>query len=203
MPLLLGCIADDFTGGTDLAGMLVKAGLRTIQTIGVPHGPLNADVDVVVVALKSRTIPAAEAVDLSLSALTWLRAQGCRQVYFKYCSTFDSTPQGNIGPVADALMDTLGTDFTIVCPAFPVNGRTVYKGHLFAGDVPLAESGMRHHPLTPMTDFKPASRAGRANPAQGRPRGPRSGSPGGRRPSGALRVITTAKRGLRGGGCDR
>jgi uncharacterized protein YgbK (DUF1537 family) len=152
MSALLGCIADDFTGGTDLAGMLVKAGMRTVQMIGVPAAPLPDDVDAVVVALKSRTTPVDEAVAESLAALDWLKAAGCRQFYFKYCSTFDSTPRGNIGPVAEALMAVLGTDFTIACPAFPANGRSIYKGHLFVGDVLLSDSGMRHHPLTPMTD---------------------------------------------------
>lgn len=152
MTALLGCIADDFTGGTDLAGMLVKAGMRTVQLIGVPDGPPPADVDAVVIALKSRTNPVEDAVAESLAALRWLREAGCRQFYFKYCSTFDSTPHGNIGPVAEALMQALDTDFTIACPAFPANGRTLYKGHLFVGDVPLSESGMRNHPLTPMTD---------------------------------------------------
>jgi uncharacterized protein YgbK (DUF1537 family) len=147
----LGVIADDFTGATDVASMLVRAGLRTVQTIGVPTGPAP-DADAVVVALKSRTVPAAEAVAESLAALDWLRAAGARQFYFKYCSTFDSTPRGNIGPVADALMRALDTDLTIVCPAFPENGRTVYAGHLFVGDVLLSDSGMREHPLTPMTD---------------------------------------------------
>jgi uncharacterized protein YgbK (DUF1537 family) len=149
---LLGCIADDFTGGTDLAAMLVKHGMRTVQMIGVPRAPLPADIDAVVVALKSRTAPAAEAVAESLAALEFLRSEGCRQFYFKYCSTFDSTPRGNIGPVADALLDALGADFTIACPAFPANARTIYKGNLFVGDVLLSESGMRNHPLTPMTD---------------------------------------------------
>ena len=152
MSLLLGCIADDFTGGTDLAGTLVRHGMRTVQMIGVPHGPPPPDVDAVVVALKSRTAPVGDAVDTALAALRWLRAAGARQICFKVCSTFDSTPRGNIGPVADALMDALGSDFSIACPAFPVNGRTVYKGHLFVGDVLLSESGMRDHPLTPMTD---------------------------------------------------
>ena len=152
MTALLGCIADDFTGGTDLAGMLVKAGMRTVQLIGVPSGPPPADVDAVVIALKSRTNPVEDAVAESLAALRWLREAGCRQFYFKYCSTFDSTPRGNIGPVAEALMQALDTDFTIACPALPANGRTLYKGHLFVGDVPLSESGMRNHPLTPMTD---------------------------------------------------
>jgi uncharacterized protein YgbK (DUF1537 family) len=150
--LKLGCIADDFTGATDLANNLVRAGMRVVQTIGVPDGPLNAEVDAVVVALKSRTIPAAEAVAQSLAALRWLQGQGAQQIYFKYCSTFDSTPAGNIGPVTEALMDALGTAFTIATPAFPDNGRTVFKGYLFAGHVLLNESGMQNHPLTPMTD---------------------------------------------------
>lgn len=150
--LLLGCIADDFTGATDLANNLVRAGMRVVQTIGVPAGVLDAEVDAVVVALKSRTIAPAEAVAQSLEALRWLQAQGARQIYFKYCSTFDSTPQGNIGPVTEALMEALGCDFTIATPAFPDNKRTVFKGYLFAGEVLLNESGMQNHPLTPMTD---------------------------------------------------
>jgi 3-dehydrotetronate 4-kinase len=150
--MLLGSIADDFTGATDLANMLVRGGMRTIQTIGVPAGPLDRQVDAVVVALKSRTIPAPEAVAQSLAALAWLKQAGCKQIYFKYCSTFDSTPKGNIGPVTDALMDALGTDFTIACPAFPEAGRTICRGYLFVGDVLLSESGMKDHPLTPMTD---------------------------------------------------
>ena len=152
MAALLGCIADDFTGGTDLAGMLVKAGMRTVQLMGVPSGPLPDDVDAIVIALKSRTAPVDEAVAESLAALRWLQEAGCRQFYSKYCSTFDSTPRGNIGPVAQALMQALKTDFTIACPAFPANGRTIYKGHLFVGNELLSESGMRNHPLTPMTD---------------------------------------------------
>lgn len=152
MALLLGCIADDFTGATDLAGMLVHAGMRTVQMIGVPQAPLPEDVDAVVIALKSRTIPADEAIEQSLAALKWLQAAGCRQFYFKYCSTFDSTDGGNIGPVTDALMTALNTKFTIACPAFPENKRTIFKGHLFVGDVLLSDSGMRQHPLTPMTD---------------------------------------------------
>ncbi|AET91814.1 type III effector Hrp-dependent outer [Burkholderia sp. YI23] len=149
---LLGCIADDFTGATDLANMLVRGGMRTVQTIGVPAAGTQIEADALVVALKSRTIPAEDAVRQSLDALRWLRAQGCRQFIFKYCSTFDSTDQGNIGPVADALLDELGDDFTIACPAFPENGRTIFRGNLFVGDVLLNESGMEHHPLTPMTD---------------------------------------------------
>eukprot|EP01035_Chromulina_nebulosa_P000659 gene659-914_t len=150
--LVLGCIADDFTGATDLANNLVRAGMRVVQAIGVPEDPLDADVDAVVVALKSRTIAPAEAIAQSLEALRWLQSQGARQIYFKYCSTFDSTPQGNIGPVTEALMDALQCDFTIATPAFPDNKRTVFKGYLFAGDVLLNESGMQNHPLTPMTD---------------------------------------------------
>jgi uncharacterized protein YgbK (DUF1537 family) len=152
MGLKLGCIADDFTGATDLANNLVRSGMRVVQTIGVPDAPLAADVDAVVVALKSRTIPAAEAIAQSLQALQWLQAQGAQQIYFKYCSTFDSTPEGNIGPVTEALMNALDTDFTIATPAFPDNSRTVFKGYLFAGNVLLNESGMQNHPLTPMQD---------------------------------------------------
>lgn len=152
MGILLGCIADDFTGATDLAGMLVRAGMRTIQVIGTPDTAPPPDVDAVVIALKSRTSPAPQAINDSLSALRFLREAGCRQIYFKYCSTFDSTDRGNIGPVTDVLMDGLEVSFTVACPAFPDNGRTLYNGHLFVGDTLLGESGMRHHPLTPMTD---------------------------------------------------
>lgn len=152
MSILLGCIADDFTGATDLANNLVRNGMRVVQTIGVPQRKLDQDVDAVVVALKSRNLEPEEAITQSLEALDWLRAQGAQQIYFKYCSTFDSTPKGNIGPVTEALMDALDTDFTIATPAFPDNGRSVFKGYLFVGDVLLSESGMRDHPLTPMTD---------------------------------------------------
>ena len=151
-PILLGCIADDFTGATDLANNLVRAGMRVLQVIGVPDQPLNADADAVVVALKSRTIPAAAAIEQSLDALQWLQAQGARQIYFMYCSSFDSTAEGNIGPVTDALMEALGVSFTIATPAFPDNQRTVFKGHLFVGDRLLSESSMRDHPRTPMRD---------------------------------------------------
>lgn len=149
---LLGCIADDFTGATDLANMLVRSGMRAVQTIGIPASNTEIEADALIVALKSRTIPAADAITQSLAALEWLRAQGCQQFLFKYCSTFDSTDEGNIGPVADALLNALGDDFTIACPAFPENGRTIYRGYLFVGDVLLSESGMQNHPLTPMTD---------------------------------------------------
>ena len=150
--ILLGCIADDFTGATDLANNLVRAGMRVVQTIGVPSQPLQAEVDAVVVSLKSRTIEPKQACAQSVAALKWLQAQGAQQIYFKYCSTFDSTATGNIGPVTDALMAALQTDFTIATPAFPDAGRTVFKGYLFVGSVLLHESGMQDHPLTPMTD---------------------------------------------------
>ena len=150
---LLGCIADDFTGATDLASTLVKGGMRAVQLIGVPKpGDAIPEADVLIVALKSRTAPAREAVADSLSALAWLQKAGCRQFFFKYCSTFDSTEAGNIGPVADALTEALGSGFALACPAFPTNGRTVFQGHLFVGAVLLNESGMENHPLTPMTD---------------------------------------------------
>jgi uncharacterized protein YgbK (DUF1537 family) len=152
--VLLGAIADDFTGATDLCNTLVRRGMRSVQLIGVPAADAAppADADAVVVALKSRTIPAPDAVAQSLDALLWLRRAGARQFLFKYCSTFDSTDRGNIGPVAEALLDALGADFTLFCPAFPENGRTIFKGYLFVGDVLLSESGMRDHPLTPMHD---------------------------------------------------
>ncbi len=151
---LLGCIADDFTGATDLANMLVRGGMRTVQSIGIPSREVAAgiDADAIVIALKSRTTPVAEAVEASLAALAWLREQGCEQIFFKYCSTFDSTAAGNIGQVSEALLAALGSDFTLACPAFPENGRTIFRGHLFVQDQLLNESGMQHHPLTPMTD---------------------------------------------------
>ncbi|TNF21288.1 MAG: four-carbon acid sugar kinase family protein [Rhodobacteraceae bacterium] len=148
----LGCIGDDFTGSSDLANVLAKEGMRVTQFTGVPEGPAPGDIDAGVVALKSRTIPAQEAVRQSLAALDWLQAQGCRQIFFKYCSTFDSTSDGNIGPVIDALMERMGTDTAIVCPAFPATGRSVFQGHLFVNDRLLSDSGMEDHPLTPMTD---------------------------------------------------
>jgi uncharacterized protein YgbK (DUF1537 family) len=150
---VLGAIADDLTGATDLCNTLVRDGMRTVQIVGVPsRGFVVPDADAVVVALKSRTLPAAEAVAQSLAALAWLRGAGARQIFFKYCSTFDSTDEGNIGPVADALLDALGADFTLACPAFPETGRLVFQGHLFVGDVLLSDSPMRDHPLTPMRD---------------------------------------------------
>ncbi len=152
MPLL-GCIADDFTGATDLASMLVRNGMRAVQLIGVPSpGDPIPDADAIIVALKSRTAPPRQAIAESLAALAWLQSAGCQQFFFKYCSTFDSTEDGNIGPVADALVDALGCGFALACPAFPVNGRSVYMGHLFVGQVLLNESGMENHPLTPMKD---------------------------------------------------
>lgn len=148
----LGCIGDDFTGSSDLANTLTREGMRCVQYVGVPQGRAAPDVEAGIVALKSRSVPAREAVDLSLRALDWLRGQGCSQFLFKYCSTFDSTDDGNIGPVAEALADALEASRVIVCPAFPATGRSVYQGHLFVGDKLLSESGMQNHPLTPMTD---------------------------------------------------
>lgn len=153
MALWLGCIADDFTGATDMASMLVKGGLRTVQTIGLPpDGFDNIAADAVVVALKSRSMPKEDAVDLSLDVLDALRETTARRFYFKYCSTFDSTADGNIGPVAEALEEELRADWVPFCPALPVNGRTVFNGHLFVGDKLLNESGMQDHPLNPMND---------------------------------------------------
>jgi 3-dehydrotetronate 4-kinase len=153
MGVLLGAIADDFTGATDLCNTLVRRGMRTVQLIDVPdHSTTVPDAEAVVIALKSRTIPAQEAVATSLAALRWLKQAGARQILFKYCSTFDSTDEGNIGPVAEALLDVLGAEFTIFCPAFPELGRSIFKGYLLVGDVLLSESGMRDHPLTPMRD---------------------------------------------------
>ncbi|MEM9341918.1 MAG: 3-oxo-tetronate kinase [Pseudomonadota bacterium] len=150
--MLLGCIGDDFTGSSDLANTLAKGGMHTVQYTGVPQEPAAGDVQAGVVALKTRSIPAQDAVRQSLAALEWLRAQGCEQIFFKYCSTFDSTAEGNIGPVVDALAEALGAQRVIVCPAFPGTGRSLYQGHLFVNDRLLSESGMQDHPLTPMTD---------------------------------------------------
>jgi uncharacterized protein YgbK (DUF1537 family) len=151
--MLLGAVADDFTGATDLCSMLVRGGMRTVQLIGTPApGDPVPDADAVVVAIKSRTAPVQWAVEQSLRSLEWLRSAGARQFFFKYCSTFDSTDHGNIGPVSDALIQALGCGFSLHCPAFPTNGRTVYLGHLFVGGALLNESGMERHPLTPMTD---------------------------------------------------
>lgn len=165
MSLLLGAVADDFTGATDLCNMLVRHGMRTVQLIGVPRPDLELpEVDAVTVALKSRTCPAKEAVALSLEALDWLRRGGARQIFFKYCSTFDSTAEGNIGPVGDALADRLDAGIAIACPAFPETGRTIYLGHLFVGDALLSDTHMRHHPLTPMTDSNLVRVLGRQTP---------------------------------------
>lgn len=150
--MLLGVIADDFTGATDIAGFLVENGMRTVQLNGIPTQEIDVNAEAVVISLKSRSCPVEEAINDSVAALQWLKAQGCQQFYFKYCSTFDSTAEGNIGPVTDALLAELGEDFTLVCPALPVNGRTVYNGHLFVFEELLSDSGMRNHPVTPMTD---------------------------------------------------
>ena len=150
--MLLGCIGDDFTGSSDLANTLAKGGMRAVQYTGIPDGPAGDDVQAGVVALKSRSIDAADAVRLSLAALDWLKSKGCKQFFFKYCSTFDSTAKGNIGPVADALAEALNAYKVIICPAFPGTGRSIYQGHLFVKDSLLDESGMQNHPLTPMSD---------------------------------------------------
>ncbi|WP_326001459.1 3-oxo-tetronate kinase [Serratia rubidaea] len=150
--MLLGVIADDFTGATDIASFLVENGLSTVQLNGIPDSDAAVDAQAVVISLKSRSCPAEQAVAQSLQALTWLQRQGCQRFYFKYCSTFDSTARGNIGPVTDALLDALGESQTVISPALPVNGRTVYQGYLFVMDQLLSESGMRNHPVTPMTD---------------------------------------------------
>jgi len=149
--ILLGAVADDMTGATDLCNTLVAGGMRTVQMIGVPEVGYDVpDADAVVVALKSRNTQPVRAVRNSLEAQDWLKAAGAKQYFFKYCSTFDSTPRGNIGPVADGMLERAKGDITIACPAFPTNGRTVFHGHLFVGDVLLSASGMRNHPLTPM-----------------------------------------------------
>ncbi len=150
--MLLGCIADDFTGASDLANTLAKAGMDTVQFVGAPASLATTPCQAAVVSLKTRSIPAGEAVRQSLDALEALRRAGARQILFKYCSTFDSTPEGNIGPVADALLEALGAEVAIVCPAFPAAGRNLYRGHLFVGDALLNESGLENHPLNPMTD---------------------------------------------------
>jgi len=152
MGTLLGCIADDFTGATDLAGLLARAGVPVSLRLGVPDTPPADTAPFEVIALKCRTAPVAEAVADCRAALAWLRAAGAARFFWKYCSTFDSTPQGNIGPVAEALMADLATDQTIYCPAFPENGRFAFMGTLFVGRQPLAESPMREHPLTPMRE---------------------------------------------------
>ncbi|MEO5756685.1 MAG: 3-oxo-tetronate kinase [Mesorhizobium sp.] len=148
----IGVIGDDFTGSSDIANTLAKAGARTVQFVGTPTGRLKAEIDAAVIALKTRSSEASEAVAQSLVACRWLVANGAQQIVFKYCSTFDSTPQGNIGPVAEALLLELDTTLALVCPAFPANRRTIYNGHLFVGDCLLSESGMENHPLTPMPD---------------------------------------------------
>jgi uncharacterized protein YgbK (DUF1537 family) len=150
--MLLGCIADDFTGASDLANTLNKGGMATVQFVGIPAGDAGAECEAGVVALKTRSIPAKQAVAESLKALDWLKRQGCRQYLFKYCSTFDSTPEGNIGPVAETLLDAVAAPIAVVCPVFPATGRTLFMGHLFVNDRLLSESGMEKHPLNPMTD---------------------------------------------------
>ncbi|WP_227001795.1 3-oxo-tetronate kinase [Virgibacillus necropolis] len=148
-----GCIADDFTGGSDIASFFVKGGLRTVLYNGVPQGDVMPDADACVIALKTRTQNTKEAVKSSLVAINWLKEQGAQQYYVKYCSTFDSTPEGNIGPICDAVMEEINVPYTILCPALPVNGRTVKDGCLYVHGVPLHKSPMKDHPLTPMWDY--------------------------------------------------
>ena len=150
--MLLGCIADDFTGASDLANTLAKGGMATVQFVGVPGSGEAASCEAGVVALKTRSIPPPRPSSNRSRRYAGCRRQGCTQILFKYCSTFDSTPEGNIGPVAEALLDALGAEVAVVCPVFPETGRTLYQGHLFVKDRLLSESGMEHHPLTPMTD---------------------------------------------------
>ena len=150
--MYLGVIADDFTGASDIANTLAKGGLATTQFFGQQLGTAPTESDAGVISLKTRSINAGEAVKQSIAALNWLKQEGCRQFIFKYCSTFDSTPRGNIGPVGEALAGELGVRGVPACPAFPGTGRTIYQGHLFVGDRLLNESGLEHHPLNPMTD---------------------------------------------------
>lgn len=150
--LVMGCIADDFTGASDAASFLQKSGLKTILYNGIPQMGCQEDFDAVVIALKTRTSPVAEAVQESLNALDWLRQAGAKQLYIKYCSTFDSTKKGNIGPVVDAAMEKYDIPYTLLCPSLPVNGRTVKNGRLYVNGVPLHETHMKNHPLTPMWD---------------------------------------------------
>ncbi len=150
--MILGCIADDFTGASDLANTLAREGMATTQFMGLQQNPASTTCEAGVVALKTRTVAAPEAITQTLSALDWLLAQGCQQILFKYCSTFDSTPQGNIGPVTEALQKQLGQRCTILCPTFPATGRVVFNGHLFVNGRLISETGMKDHPLTPMTD---------------------------------------------------
>ena len=148
----LAIIADDFTGATDIASFLVENGMKTVQFNGIPGDDNAIDAEAVVISLKSRSCPADKAISLSLDALNWFLSQGANKIFFKYCSTFDSTEQGNIGPVTDSLMQAMGESLTLICPALPVNGRSVVKGYLFVGDVLLNESGMQNHPINPMKD---------------------------------------------------
>ena len=152
MTIFFGAIADDFTGATDLAGLLARSGVPVSLRIGVPTGAPTHSASLEIIALKCRTSPVAEAVTETRAALAWLRQAGAQRFFWKYCSTFDSTAEGNIGPVAEALMDDLGVLQTIYCPAFPENGRSIFMGNLFVGEQPLAESPMKDHPLTPMRD---------------------------------------------------
>ncbi|MFC4354281.1 3-oxo-tetronate kinase [Chryseomicrobium palamuruense] len=150
--MLIGCIADDFTGASDIASFFNKGGLSVVLFNGIPSENKVENADVYVIALKTRTLNTSQAVQDSLQAIRWLKNQGAKQYYVKYCSTFDSTPKGNIGPICDAVLEYLNVQYSILVPSLPVNGRTVENGHLFVNGVPLDESSMRDHPLTPMWD---------------------------------------------------
>lgn len=152
MATFLGCIADDFTGATDLAGLLARSGFPVSLRIGLPTAPPSDGQAIEVIALKCRSIPVSDAIRDVMAAYDWLRDAGAQRYFWKYCSTFDSTEHGNIGPVSEALMTAIGTDHTIYCPAFPENGRSIYMGNLFVGDQLLSESPMKDHPLNPMRD---------------------------------------------------
>lgn len=155
MKSVLGCVADDFTGASDAASFLQKAGLRTILLNGVPDRKISVDqYDAIVIALKTRTEPVCEAVSHTMEAVEWLEKHQASQYYLKYCSTFDSTKEGNIGPILDAVLEYFNEPYTLLCPALPVNGRTVQNGHLYVNGVPLDESPMKNHPLTPMWDSR-------------------------------------------------
>lgn len=150
--MLIGCVADDFTGASDAASFLRRQGMKTVLFNEIPEEPLWEECDAAVIALKSRTAPVKEAVEDSINALQWLKENGAAQLYVKYCSTFDSTREGNIGPIMDAALETFHVPYTLLCPSLPVNGRTVKDGCLYVNGVPLHETHMKNHPLTPMWD---------------------------------------------------
>lgn len=151
--MIIGCIADDFTGASDAASFLVKGGMQTILFNGIPQEKERTEsCQAIVIALKTRTQKTEDAVKETLKAAEWLKENGAKQLYIKYCSTFDSTPKGNIGPIMDALLEKYEVPTTILCPALPVNGRVVKDGNLYVNGIPLNQSSMKDHPLTPMWD---------------------------------------------------